>query len=95
MKNGANQTDQRKIRRLTERGFSPEDISRNLKIEVKCVKSFIDHFKHPEKKAKRDKARAKKVAQEKQQQAISAAAALIAGGATPADAKLDVASTDA
>ena len=41
MKTGANKTDQNEIRRLTQMGWTAEEICNTLRIEEGCVKNWM------------------------------------------------------
>ena len=45
LKPGANVKDQNAIRKLMKAGKTVKQISKELQIEEKCVKSFVEHFK--------------------------------------------------
>lgn len=52
MKTGANNTDIVAINHLTEEGFSPEEISDKLQIDLACVESFVKGVPAESKKGK-------------------------------------------
>lgn len=50
MKTGANNSDVNEINRLYEEGFSAEEISEKLRIELSCIASFAPKGTKPAKK---------------------------------------------
>ncbi len=52
-KSGANKMDQAYIKRRAKDGADAEVISREVKVKLPVVKSFMAHYAKPEKAAKR------------------------------------------
>lgn len=52
-KSGANKLDQAYIKRRAKEGASAEEISREVKVKLAVVKSFMAYYKNPPKTAKK------------------------------------------
>lgn len=55
MRSGANSMEVAQIKKLSKSGSSAEEISAVLRVDLKCVTSFVNYFKGAYEKPKEDK----------------------------------------
>lgn len=71
MKLGPNPSDRLQIKRLALEGRSPEEISNFLRIDLKAVESWTQHFIDEQKTQQSEKVKAEKAAKEAAEKAAA------------------------